>query len=174
MLSPSSGDERHSRLTKPLALESMDAPAQLRNGASSASSRTSRPGMLHKNWVLLQKLQKAKLVARQQGYIAPVTPSDPAAELKALQQVARQGEQQKAQSNSYVQVSPDAALTFESFRGHAAPLSPLRERDMKALSDLFQREDIFQIEADIADRLLHLLPEPCWEDDPFDFIREFV
>jgi hypothetical protein len=128
---------------------------------------------LQKNWLLLKKLQKAKLVARQQGYGFPVSPQ-PAPELEALQQAAKQGERQKARMGLHDKTPLDDSGTSGSLNSHAAPLSPLRERDWQALSDLFQREDMLQIEADIADRLLHLLPEPCWEDNPFEFIREFL
>jgi hypothetical protein len=50
----------------------------------------------------------------------------------------------------------------------------LRERDWKALTELFDREDADEFEADINSYLLLLTPEPCWEDDPFDFLREYL
>jgi len=56
----------------------------------------------------------------------------------------------------------------------AGPLSPLRERDLKALSDFFLRDDIYAVEADVKQRLLLLLPEPCWEESVFDFLQEFL
>ena len=56
----------------------------------------------------------------------------------------------------------------------AAPLSPLRTRDIQALSELFLRSDIYAIEADVNQRLLALLPEPCWEDEVFAFLDEFL
>ena len=56
----------------------------------------------------------------------------------------------------------------------AAPLSPLRVRDIQALSELFLRDDIYVIEADVSHRLLALLPEPYWEDDTFAFLQEFL
>ena len=56
----------------------------------------------------------------------------------------------------------------------AAPLAPLRARDIQALSELFLRNDIAAIEADVSQRLLALLPEPCWEDDIFAFLGEFL
>lgn len=57
---------------------------------------------------------------------------------------------------------------------YASPLAPLRERDEIALAAWFQREDIHEIETDIAAHLLKLLPEPCWEDNPLDFLKEFL
>jgi len=57
---------------------------------------------------------------------------------------------------------------------HAVPPSSLRDRDIQALSDLFQRDDIHELEADMARYLLLLFPVPYWEDDPFDFLREFL
>lgn len=56
----------------------------------------------------------------------------------------------------------------------AAPLSPLRARDIQALSEFFLRDDIYAIEADVNQRLLTLLPEPCWEDKVFTFLKEFL
>ena len=33
---------------------------------------------------------------------------------------------------------------------------------------------MYWIEADVNQMLLHLLPEPCWDEDAFDFLREFL
>lgn len=55
---------------------------------------------------------------------------------------------------------------------YAAPLSPLRERDTTALADLFEREDLDEIEADVSIHLHWLWPEPCWEEEPLDFFLE--
>lgn len=57
---------------------------------------------------------------------------------------------------------------------YAPPLMPLKERDWRVLAELFEREDVDEIEADISNKLLFLIPEPCWEDDPFDFLREYL
>lgn len=68
--------------------------------------------------------------------------------------------------------NPEAYMNYAD---HAAPLMPLRERDIKVLVDLFtQNEEIEAIEADIIYNLLRRCPEPCWEDDPSDFLREFL
>lgn len=53
-------------------------------------------------------------------------------------------------------------------------LTFLRERDCTALIELFDRDDGDEIEADISCSLFWLIPEPCWEDDPFDFLREYL
>jgi hypothetical protein len=50
----------------------------------------------------------------------------------------------------------------------------LRERDWEALKSLFDRDDGEEIEADIKHKLSWLVPEPCWEDNPFEFLREFL
>jgi len=57
---------------------------------------------------------------------------------------------------------------------YAPTLNSLRQRDWKALIELFDREDGDEIEADINSNLHLRTPEPCWEDDPFDFLREFL
>lgn len=59
-------------------------------------------------------------------------------------------------------------------RRSAVPPMPLHERDLKILTDLFTLDDIEAIEEDILSNLDRLLPEPCWEDDPFDFLREYL
>ncbi|WP_375515160.1 hypothetical protein [uncultured Nostoc sp.] len=57
---------------------------------------------------------------------------------------------------------------------YAPSLTFLRERDWTALIELFDRDDGDEIEADIDSSLFWLIPEPCWEDDPFDFLREYL
>ncbi|MCC5655830.1 hypothetical protein LC608_02290 [Nostoc sp. XA010] len=53
-------------------------------------------------------------------------------------------------------------------------LTSLRERDWTALIELFDRDDVDEIEADIHRSLFWLIPEPSWEDDPFEFLREYL
>ncbi|XGV96721.1 MAG: hypothetical protein ACAF41_28860 [Leptolyngbya sp. BL-A-14] len=92
-----------------------------------------------------------------------------AAALKTMRQM-----QPRSGSTSLVALSDKRiAATLDQFP-FAEPLSPLRERDLTALSEFFQRDDITVLEADINQRLLLLLPEPCWEDSPFDFLTEFL
>jgi hypothetical protein len=64
-----------------------------------------------------------------------------------------------------------------SFGGPVSPVAPstaLRERDLKALEELFEHEGIEQVQADILHNLELLSPELCWEEDPFDFLREYL
>ncbi|NET34678.1 MAG: hypothetical protein F6K19_22065 [Cyanothece sp. SIO1E1] len=56
----------------------------------------------------------------------------------------------------------------------SAQLIPLRQTDAKVLSNMFERDDMPEIEADITYNLLLRWPEPCWEDDPFDFLQEYL
>jgi hypothetical protein len=101
-------------------------------------------------------------------------PSIPSAELQALRQAAQLA-QQRQQAEAVL--TPKSSLWKERAEavGHyAEPLSPLRDRDLKALADWFQRDDILQIETDISRILLCLLPEPCWEDNWFDFLHDFL
>lgn len=53
-------------------------------------------------------------------------------------------------------------------------LNCLRERDWEALLSLFDREDGDEIENEITSKLVWLVPEPCWEDNPFEFLSEFL
>jgi hypothetical protein len=57
---------------------------------------------------------------------------------------------------------------------HAAPLAPLRDRDLKAMLELFQVKEMEAIERDIVQNLVLRYPEPCWEDEVFDFLKEFL
>lgn len=51
---------------------------------------------------------------------------------------------------------------------------PLRVRDLQVLIELFNRNEIDAIESDILQNLDCRCPEPCWEDDPFEFLRDFL
>jgi len=51
---------------------------------------------------------------------------------------------------------------------------PLRGRDLQVLTELFNQTEIEAIESDILQNLDWRCPEPCWEDDPFDFLREYL
>jgi hypothetical protein len=54
---------------------------------------------------------------------------------------------------------------------HTAPISALRDRDLSALSALFDRYAMPEIESDIHRVLILLPPEPCWEDEDLEFIK---
>ncbi len=56
---------------------------------------------------------------------------------------------------------------------HAAPLSPLRDRDLVALGEFFDRDDLSSLEQDVKRHLLRLFPEPCWED-ALSFLKEYL
>lgn len=102
-----------------------------------------------------------------------ITPSrqvEALTELEALRRAAYLGEQQKQRGHSIRQEKASSA----SIEHYADPLSPLKQRDLTALAALFQREDIYTIEVDISYVLLRLLPEPCWEEDPFEFLKDFL
>ncbi|MDZ7958122.1 MAG: hypothetical protein RMY34_09495 [Aulosira sp. DedQUE10] len=57
---------------------------------------------------------------------------------------------------------------------YAPAIASLEERDWTAMSELFDREDSDDIEADILKSLLFMIPEPCWGDDPFEFLSEYL
>ena len=57
---------------------------------------------------------------------------------------------------------------------YAPSLTSLRQRDWNALIELFDREDGDEVESDINSNLHLMMPEPCWGDDPFDFLREYM
>jgi hypothetical protein len=174
----SPGDNSPSQLAAPLTVGSAEKQPGSKPEAAlpTPPSGRSRPLGLQKNWALLRKLHRATLIARQQGLLLPQKPKLEATPdgLAELKQAARQGEIQKARQGLRGGEGLAGLTEFQQLGGHAAPLSPLRERDSKVLSDWFQRDDMVEIEADIASCLLRLLPEPCWEEDPFEFVRDFL
>lgn len=95
-------------------------------------------------------------------------------ELQALRRAAYLGEQQKLRQGSIAKNCKPSVKYFEAVGNYAAPLAPLRDRDLKALDSLFERPDIDAIEFDIKQRLLHLFPEPCWEEDVLEFLKDFL
>jgi len=72
------------------------------------------------------------------------------------------------------QASKTTEKEYSQIVSHAAPLSSLRERDLQALAEMFEPEDAAQVEAELAGYLNLMCPEPCWEEDPFDFLRDYL
>ena len=76
--------------------------------------------------------------------------------------------------------APDSAasnaypLEHTTAKSHADPLSPLRSQDLIALNDLFNHEQMMSTESDIHQHLARLHPEPCWEDEPYDFLNGYL
>jgi hypothetical protein len=105
--------------------------------------------------------------ARAQGYPTaadyPLTCLDG---LEALRQAANQREPLRARDRT-------PSSSFADIPLHAAPLSPLRDRDIEVLADWFESELMPEIEADVDRCLLVLWPAPCWEDDPLEFLDGF-
>ena len=60
-------------------------------------------------------------------------------------------------------------LTF-----HAEPLNAMRRRDEQALEDIFDDLQVEEILIDVCIRLRQLYPEPCWDDEPFDFLQDYL
>lgn len=56
----------------------------------------------------------------------------------------------------------------------AEPLSALKERDTQALTELFEDEEIEAIQADVLLCLSFLSPAPCWDEEAFEFLKEFL
>jgi hypothetical protein len=57
---------------------------------------------------------------------------------------------------------------------HASPIAPLRARDRQALRAFFECDRIQEITLDIHHYLAHAYPEPCWEDEPYDFLHGYI
>ena len=56
---------------------------------------------------------------------------------------------------------------------HAAPISPLRDRDLEIMAEWFDREDMPEIEDEVNFHLGMMYPEPLW-DDGLSFLREHL
>jgi hypothetical protein len=133
------------------------------------SDRSSPSNLVLDSWMddplLLLPAHQQSLVPRQDNGLS---------ELQALRQVAYLGEQQKRRNSSIRQETIRSFDVHQLVGNFAAPISPLRERDVKALSELFLTDKMSEIEADVSHLLLRLQPEPCWEDDPFAFLQDFL
>ena len=76
---------------------------------------------------------------------------------------------------SSAQVNPEINVNYQyHLSSHIPSSTSLQERDWEALIELFDREDGEEIEDDINSSLLFLMPEPCWEDNPFDFLLDYL
>ncbi len=130
----------------------------------------------------LRKLQRATLIARQKHYPSVAgnrssksdKPSESVDGLEALLEAAKRGAERKAGANWQHQKPIHQASDYSSIGSSADSLSLLRDRDVEALAVMFKRDDIAEIEADVMSCLARLLPEPCWDDNPFDFLKEFL
>lgn len=81
----------------------------------------------------------------------------------------------KAAESGEAESSREVAPALLGFSlAHASPLSPLRSRDIQALVDIFAHDQLSEIEADIHQYLHRLCPEPCWEVEPYDFLKGFI
>ncbi len=178
MLIKSSGDGSSPQFIDPMA--TLEGTSSLFEGRNRLGNQALPPGAnnrehLQKNWKLLHTLKRATLIARQN---AALTPPQVASEvdpdgLEALQQAAQRGELQK-QRSGWKQWDTIAPASGYEFLNYADPLSPLKARDEEALMALFQGGNMAEIEADISHCLLQLLPEPCWEEDPLEFLKDFL
>jgi hypothetical protein len=91
--------------------------------------------------------------------------------LAALRQAALQGAVQKEKQRSLHQ---RRLAELDQSKSYAAPLSPLRMQDIRELAVFFDGDDMPSLEEDMLKMLDRLLPEPCWEDNPFDFLGDFI
>lgn len=56
----------------------------------------------------------------------------------------------------------------------APPMMSMHQRDRTILVDLFEREDMSDIQTDIKSQLGKLITEPCWDDDPYGFLSDYL
>lgn len=70
--------------------------------------------------------------------------------------------------------SPEPRLSLALLAEPAAPLSPMRDRDLVAMQSWFDDENMPEVEKDVNYRLLLLFPEPYWEEDDWAFLHNFL
>lgn len=73
-----------------------------------------------------------------------------------------------------INILPRQEPRFVPHFEHAEPISMLRDRDFQELTSWFDRSDMPEIEEDVNRHLLMLFPEPCWEDENFEFLIEHL
>jgi hypothetical protein len=71
-------------------------------------------------------------------------------------------------------VAPPIIRVPRTADSYAAPLSPLKERDSQALAGWFETDSMPEIEADVTRYLLLLWPEPCWDEDLYGFLHDYL
>lgn len=89
----------------------------------------------------------------------PPTVSDPQASTSQLSERLQSASTERSKASVSLPSNSQELLT-----DHAPPLMPLRTRDLQALVELFQQDEIEAIEADILHNLLQRYPEPHWDD----------
>lgn len=70
--------------------------------------------------------------------------------------------------------TPSLRRSRRDRKANTTSLIPMNGQDLKALTSLFDREDVEEIVADVNNSLRSLLPEPCWDDNPFGFLGEYL
>ena len=74
----------------------------------------------------------------------------------------------------YAKTSQRRPYRAEPF-DHAAPLTPLRDRDLDIMAGWFDRVDMTEVEQDLTYHLSLLYPEPPWEDSlDLNFLDEHL
>ncbi|HEY9880107.1 MAG TPA: hypothetical protein V6D29_16750 [Leptolyngbyaceae cyanobacterium] len=103
--------------------------------------------------------------------------------VRSLLRLSQESEQKKLGQGAVNQQSREESLKdratlptlgFSLNVNYASPLSPLRSRDVQALVEMFAHDQLTEIEADIHQYLHRLYPEPCWEIEPYEFLRGFL
>ncbi|MFE4104914.1 hypothetical protein [Almyronema epifaneia] len=100
---------------------------------------------------------------------------------KAMQQKVQKGARQSLRRPAVLPEYSDSIATSSlqtayliALDAHADPVAPLRYRDLTALTEVFDDEQISEIEADILQHLSWMHPEPCWDDEPYEFLQGYL
>jgi hypothetical protein len=105
---------------------------------------------------------------------------DNVADLRRRRDVAWAGPEMRESNGTFLnpwQEVPDwlQSRTFPApVWDHAAPISPIRDRDLKEMREMFDRSDMGDLEADVNHLLGMLCPEPAWEETGWATMLEFL
>lgn len=124
------------------------------------------PWIIEESTLLTQWLPHREPLARQEVALDG---------LEALRQAVQRAEENGSYQRSIRRETASYLDRLEALGNHAAPLAPLRDRDLLALQDWFQPLDMAMIEVDIVAMLRRLVPEPAWEEDTWlELLHEFL
>ena len=87
---------------------------------------------------------------------------------KSVAAIARQ------RSQCWLKTSQSQRSELVELASYASPLAPLNEQDKQALSGFFEQENIEEITTNLNHVLTWLWPEPCWDEEPHEFLKEFL
>ena len=142
-----------------------------------AASPNNRPACSSSDPALIELVTySAKAMAKKNGSLGSIA-AEPPTPLHPVQSAALLSSPHpphSAEDSTFADLAFGQEEVSQENSAHAAPLPALRDRDLVALTELFQSANMAAIEADILENLSLRYPEPCWGDSPFDLLQDFL